>query len=326
MPIMIYCEKCKKDFTKILSVNVYVIEYECKCGHKSKFDYRKKGLVSVKWRVDWPMRWFYEKVNFEPGGIDHSVEGGSYTTGKEIMKEVFNYEPPLYIFYDWVRIKGGKEFSSSTGNVLTLDEVEQIYEPEVLRYLFVGTKPKSGFQISFDNDVIKIYEDYDALERKYYEKKTNPQEKRMYELCQLQGKIYKKKPNKTSFRHLVSLIQIGKVNKKDKFRAEKVKNWIEKYAPPEFKFKIQTKLNVKLNSKEKKALLVLRDILKNKISSEKKLFNTFYSICKDLGISNTEFFRASYRVILNKERGPRLAALILNIGQDKIVKLLNQIK
>ncbi len=57
-------------------------------------------------------------------------------------------------------------------NGFTLDDVEMIYEPEILRYLFVGTKPKTGFQISFDNDVIKIYDEFDKLEREYFEAKT----------------------------------------------------------------------------------------------------------------------------------------------------------
>ncbi len=231
MPITIYCEKCKKDFTKIISIKDYLIEYECKCGFKNKIDFRKKGIVSIKWRVDWPLRWKYEKVDFEPGGIDHSVEGGSFTTSKEIVKEIFNESPLVYVFYDWVRIKGGKEFSSSTGNVLTINDVLEVYEPEILRYLFVGKKPKTGFQISFDNDIIKIYEDYDALEKKYYDKKTNQKEKRIYELSQLN--IKKKKPEKISFRHLITLVQIGKLDRLDresKKRAENVKNWLEKYA------------------------------------------------------------------------------------------------
>ena len=63
-PIVIYCEKCNKDFTKILDVKGYEISYECSCGKKSTIDYRKNGVVSVKWRVDWPMRWKYENVDF----------------------------------------------------------------------------------------------------------------------------------------------------------------------------------------------------------------------------------------------------------------------
>jgi len=324
-PITVYCEKCKKDFTKVILVKEYIIEYECKCGYKGKVNYSKKGLIKALWRVDWPMRWKYEDVCFEPGGIDLSVQGGSFMTGKEIIKEIFKGEAPMYVFYDWIRIKGGKEFSGSAGNALTINDVLEIYEPEILRYLFVGTKPKTGFQISFDNDVIKIYEDYDDLERRYYEKRVNPREKRIYELSQVK-KINKTRPKKNSFRHLVTLVQINKVDKKDKARAEKVKNWLEKYAGEDMKFKIQTKLQIKLNQKEKKALLKLRDILKSKKHTEEELFNMFYEICKDVEILNTEFFRAAYRVILNKNKGPRLANLILNVGQDKIIKLLDQVR
>ncbi len=327
MPLVIYCEKCKKDSTKILGIKGYIIEYKCDCGHKEKIDFRKKG-INVPWRINWPMRWKYEGVDFEPGGIDHSVHGGSFTTAKEIAKQVFDYEPPIYVFYDWVRIKGGGEFSSSSGDVLTIDAVEEVYEPEILRYVFVGTKPKTGFQISFDNDVIKIYEDYDKLESKYYDKKANPKEKRIYELSQV-GKVKKKRPEKTGFRHLITLVQTGKtqeLNSESKKRAEKVKNWLEKYAEEDMRFEVQTKIHIKLTKKEKQILLALRDILKKKKYTEEKLFQEFYNLCKNKDASNTEFFNAAYRVIINKHRGPRLASLILLVGQDKIIKLLNQIK
>ena len=327
VPVFIYCEKCKKDFTKIINAEGYEIEYKCKCGFKNKIDIRKKGIVSVKWRVDWPMRWFYEKVDFEPGGIDHSVHGGSLTTAKEIVKEIFKTEAPIYQFYDWIKIKGGEEFSSSKGNALSLDDVEEIYEPEVLRYLFVGTKPKTGFQISFDNDVIKIYEDYDSLEKKYYENKANPREKRIYELSQI--KLSEKKPERISFRHLITFVQTGKtenLNKDSKKRAEKVKNWLEKYAGEDMKFEIQKKILVKLNKKEKEALIELKKILKKKDYNEKELFNEFYEICKKVDIKNIEFFDATYRVLINKKKGPRLASLILNVGKEKIIKLLEKIK
>jgi lysyl-tRNA synthetase class 1 len=327
MPVMIYCEKCKKDSTKIISVDNYEIGYECACGHKEKFDFRKKGLISVKWRVDWPMRWKYEGVDFEPGGIDHSVYGSSFTTAKEISKQVFDYMPPIYQFYDWVNVKGGAMFSSSAGNALDLNDVGEVYEPEVLRYLFVRMKPKTGFAISFDNDVIAFYDEYDRLEERYYNNKLNPKEKRMYEMCQV--KLEKKKPLRTSFRHLITLVQIGQLkglNKRDKLRAEKVSNWLEKYAGEDMKFRVQEKVNVKLSKKEKEALTELRKVLEKKNYSEKELFDKFYEICEKAGIKNTEFFDAAYRVLINKKKGPRLASLILIVGKEKIIKLLKQIK
>ena len=326
-PIVVYCEKCKKDFTKIINIKGYEVEYECSCGFKNKIDYRKKGIVKLTWRIDWPMRWKYEKVAYEPGGIDHSAPGGSFTTAKEISKEIFNYAPPIYTFYDWIRVKGGTEFSSSKGNVLTLGDVEEIYEPEILRYLFVSTRPNKGFQISFDNDVIKIYDDFDELERKYYEKKVNPQEKRIYELSNL--KLSKKKPLRESFRHLITLVQTGKdksLKGGQKTRAKKVSKWLKNYAGSDMKFEIQKKLNVNLTKKQKEAMILLKEILTIKRLTEDKLFSEFYNICNGVGIPPKEFFETSYEIIIKKPKGPRLATLILSVGKEKIIKLLNQIK
>ncbi len=327
-PIAIYCSSCKKDSTRILKNEGYEVTYECDCGFSETFDIRKKGIISIKWRIDWPLRWKYEGVDFEPGGIDHSVHGGSFTTAREICKEVFNFEPPVYQFYDWISIKGGEAFSSSSGNALSLDEVEEIYEREVLRYLFVGTKPKSAFQISFDNDVIKIYEDFDRLERKYFDGNCNPNEKRKYEMSMV--KIPEKIPNRMGFRHLVTLVQVGeldKLSKGDLLRAEKVKNWLEKYAPEEMKFKVQKKVVAKLNKNEKETLAKLREILESKkYNDEGELFSNFYKVCSESGIKNTDFFKAAYKAIINKEKGPRLSSFIIEIGQDKVVELLKGIE
>lgn len=328
MPIEIYCEKCKKDFTRVLNIKGYEISYACECGFKSKFDFRKKGIVKLKWRIDWPARWFYEKVDFEPGGNDHSVYGGSFMTGKEIAKEIYDYEAPMYVMYDFVNVKGAEgKMSKSLGNVITLNDVSEIYEPEIIRYLFVGTRPNKGFEISFDNDVIKIYEDYDELERRYYEKEASEQEKRIYELSRL--KVSKEKPERVGFRHLITLIQTGKTGKLSKHgkqRAEKVKTWLEKYASDDFKFELKNEIETKLTAKQKQAMIALKESLKVEKINEDDLFNEFYNISNAVGINAKEFFETAYIILIGKRKGPRLANLIITAGKDKIIKLLEQIK
>ncbi|MGD9275617.1 MAG: lysine--tRNA ligase [Candidatus Pacearchaeota archaeon] len=328
MPLEVYCGKCKKDSTKIINAKDYEIDYECACGFKEKIDIRKKGIVKLKWRVDWPARWTYEKVDFEPGGIDHSVYGGSFMTSKEIVKRIFNFTAPSYQLYEWVRIKGGKEFSSSSGNAISLKEVLEVYEPEILRYIFVSTRPRKGFQISFDNDIMKIYSDYDLLEKKYYEDKATEQEKRIYELSQV-NKVKNKKPEKESFRHLITYVQLNKLdelNSESKARAKKVANWIEKYAEEDMKFEVRKKFSADLSEKEKQAMIELKNSLMKKEYSEEELFDEFYSICEKLKIKNTEFFNAAYKTIIGKTKGPRLANLILIAGKNNIIKLLEQIR
>lgn len=328
VPLEVYSSKTGKDDTEIIEIKEYQITYKDSTGFKETIDFRKKGNVKLKWRVDWPARWKYEQVDFEPGGIDHSVEGGSYTTAKEIAKKVFGFEPPVYQFYEFVRKKNGSEFSSSEGNALTLDEIEEVYEPEIVRYIFVKTRPNKAFQISFDNDAIKLYDEYDELENKYYNKELDERDKRIYELSQV-GKISKKKPEKIGFRHLATLIQtddIKNLNEESKKRAEKVRNWIDKYAGEDMKFTVREKVEIKVDKKQKEALSALKESLETKKMNEDDLANEIFSICKAVNIEPKEFFQGAYQIIIGKARGPKLANLILTIGKEKIIKLLGQVK
>ncbi|MAG50838.1 lysine--tRNA ligase [archaeon] len=343
-PLTVYCEKCKKDSTEILNYDKnYEIQYKCECGFSNKIDFRKKGIVKLKWRSDWCARWIYEKVDFEPGGKDHFAAGGSYETGKQIIKEVWNKEAPDYVIYEWISIKGGKEFSSSTGEVTNIDSVLEIYEPEILRWIFAGTRPGAGFSISFDLDVLKLYEDFDYCERIYFNKekinnkKEESKQKRIYELSNL--KIPKKLPEQPSFRHMTVLVQTyeGDIEKaikgykspRVKKRAECAWNWIQKYAPEEMKFKVHKKIPEKikksLNEKQIQTLKELINKLKKKSYTQQSLFEEFYKICKKVDIKNTDFFKGAYLALIGKEKGPKLAPFILVLGKNRIIEILKQL-
>ena len=341
-PVTIYCETCKKDSTKILSYDgEYELEYECECGHKEKIDFRKKGNIKLKWRCCWSYRWVYEKVDFEPGGKDHFASGGSYDTCKHIVKDIWNFDPPSYIIYEWIRLKGSIQFSSSAGVATNIEDALEVYEPEIVRFLFAGTRPKTEFAISFDADVLKIYADFDKLEKIYFGKESCseeklPKQKRIYELSQIK-EIPKEIPFQPSFRHLTMLVQlyegdIEKVlshyekDKKTELRTKLAWNWVQKHAPEEFKFTLQDKNQATLNEKEKQSLRHLTEKLKTNDYNEETLFEEFYSICKELNIKNTEFFSAAYKVLINKEKGPRLASFILAAGKEKIIEILETIK
>ena len=161
LPIFVFCEKCDKDTIKELKwSNGYEVQYNCECGNQDTIDFRKKGLVTLRWRVDWPMRWHYNHVDFETAGKDHFASGGSVTTGLQIQKEVYETQPPAGVatndFYEWIGIKGRGQFASSSGNVVTITEMLEVYEPEIVRYIFAGTRPNREFSISFDTDVLAL--------------------------------------------------------------------------------------------------------------------------------------------------------------------------
>lgn len=77
-PVQVYCPQCHKHTTTVTgdSEDGAVLDYQCKCGYQGRIDLRSEHNAKLVWKVDWPMRWVHEGVNFEPGGKDHSTEGG----------------------------------------------------------------------------------------------------------------------------------------------------------------------------------------------------------------------------------------------------------
>ncbi|MFC1648793.1 lysine--tRNA ligase [Nanoarchaeota archaeon] len=353
LPISVYCPKCWKDTTKIISYDGECsVDFSCECGNKQSIDLRKDGYYKLPWRVDWAMRWDYESLDFECAGKEHGTVGGSFDTGDKICKEIYGHDPPAHFTYNFIRIKGGPgKMSSSVGEVLTLKDLLKVYAPELARYIFTGTRPQAEFAISFELEVLQLYDEFDRIERIYFgdEEVKNEKElenaKRVYELSMpFPDKIPKKMPLQPGIRHLTNLVQIFphdmarvkdyfKKDVKTKFdeerlmqRAECALNWVEKYAPESFKFKVQEKIpsNLKLPSNHKQALLDLSNAI-GKLDEE-ALVQAFFDTSKRHGIDKKEFFKAAYKVIIGKEKGPKLATLINEIGQEKIKKLLMQLK
>ncbi|MBW2992393.1 lysine--tRNA ligase [Candidatus Woesearchaeota archaeon] len=348
LPISIYCEKCGLEAEKISYEGDYNVLYECRCGDKQTFDFRKKGLAKFKYRIQVPAFWHYKKVDFESAGKDHYAAGGVFSLAPLIAKEVYKIDKALGYGFGWIGVKGGGQFSSSLGNIITLKDVLDIYEPDIVRWLFAGSRPGTEFSISFDLDVVKIYEDFDKVERIYFkEQKVGEKEygkqKRIYELSCV-GEPPKKLPFQPSFRHLTNILMVNDMDTeksigyyekqlKDEFdkerlrkRAECAKNWIEKYAPEDFKFKINKKLpKIELSDKEKEIVKKIGEALGKKDWEDKELHEEFYVIAESLGVEPAELFKAAYKILISKEKGPKLASFILTIGKDKVKKLFEEV-
>jgi len=113
-----------------------------------------------------------------------------------------------------------------------------------------------------------------------------------------------------------------------KERLRFAKKWVEEFADEQYKFILQKELNQNLNLSEqqKQALRILASRLKELKWTEKTLFNEFYRIANDEVRMNTpDLFKAAYLVLLNKERGPKLAPFILTLGKERVAKMFENI-
>ncbi|MFW5712580.1 MAG: lysine--tRNA ligase [Spirochaetota bacterium] len=346
-PVSVFSTFSDRDNTTVLGWDgEWGLTYRCEdTGKEETLDLRETSAVKLPWRVDWPMRWKHEGVDFEPAGKDHHSEGGSFDTGRRIVKEVYGGEAPVTFQYDFIRIKGrGGKISSSTGEVVGLPEVLEIYQPEVIRYLFAGTRPNSEFAISFDLDVLKIYEDYDKCERIYFGEqevgeKKRQKESRIYQLSQVHG-VPSKMPVQVPFRHLCNLLQIngGDVDsvlvqfdldaeqqRRMKVRAECAWNWITRFSPEDFRFRLQTAEDPKVatDAQQLRLLQAFKTEVEKLDEHDEKSFGTaIYDIARAEEIEPKDLFALVYQVLIGKEKGPRLAGFIMTLGKQKVLEIL----
>jgi len=351
-PLKVFCGECERDTTRVVARPAdYEISYACDtCGNRERVDFRRFGGVKLPWRIDWPMRWRFEKVDFEPAGKDHHSGGGSFETARLIAKAVFDYTPPTTLQYDFVRIKGGSgKVSSSKGEVVSLSETLKYYQPELVRFMFAGTRPNSEFAISFDMDVIKLYEDYDRIERDYFDKPQNPKSKwyknaRIYELSQVAA-VPTRQPYRIQFRHLTTLLQIhsgavdaviaflGDVPPEDmdsfKVRAACAWNWLNNCAPDDFRFSLRRPSDgpVDLPDASADLLRALRDLktlVKTRLGRvpEKEFGAAMYDIVHEHELDSGEFFEALYLILIAKTKGPRMISFLHVLGAGLVSELL----
>ena len=109
-------------------------------------------------------------------------------------------------------------------------------------------------------------------------------------------------------------------------RAKCAVNWINKHAPDDFKFTINEELSKNLNLSENQiaALKDVAEILKKKEWEDKELHEECYIIIKNNNLEIKDFFTAAYQVLISKEKGPKLAAFLIEI-KDQAIKLFEQL-
>ena len=348
-PVKIYCHKCKKDTTTVTAYNNQTNElhYTCDCGHKQSFDAKQANNMKLEWKIDWPMRWRAEQVDFEPGGRDHASETGSYSVSSVISRKIFGYEPPIFLGYDFIGVKGSsKKVSSSLGNTLVLTDLLNIYDKHIIKWFYAKYKPGAAFDISLDNDVIRYYSEFDRFVKAYFNGKldntTNADIMRL-------TAVTKDYLDTTPFNYIATFMQIVNFNEKllkelmqkegidvntanFEDRKQKAMYWLDNYAE-EYKINILNNFNNdyynSLSDDSKQHISKVVELLKNNWSSSTDLQNALYAVAvneedddKTKKTKQKEFFKHLYQLITGDNMGPKLGLFLLALEKECVLKLL----
>jgi len=351
-PISIYSRFTGRDNTDVISFDgESKLGYICHdTGKKDVIDFTKDKNVKLPWKVDWPMRWKFEGVHFEPGGSDHAGPGGSYDVASQIAKEIFGIIPPTFIEYQFVRIKGSSvKMSSSKGNVFSPEDLINIYPPMLVRWMYARANPGSLLDIAFDSDVIRAYDEFDRTLDSF---RKGSLEESVHQAIELSTPHMEDLPleNPISFRQIAGMGDatnfneqrvLELLNKEEKRydlnsvkeRLSMARNWMDKYCP-EARSRLLGSSNEPfydtLNEFEKAQLKKLIEIVtRSENMNLEQIEFELYNIPRKPEMTESEkkqaqrqFFKIVYMSLFGREIGPRLPTFVWASDKSNLLKLL----
>jgi lysyl-tRNA synthetase class 1 len=344
LPISVICPQCgKMTTTEAADFDGTTVAVRCL---ENKVDYTRgcgfEGRVSpfgghgkLYWKADWPAKWKVYGVMVEGGGKDHSTKGGSRDVGNHIAREVFHYEPPFDIPYEFFLI-GGKKMSSSKGRGSSAKEISKLVPPKILRLALLSKDINQQINFDPEGDTIPVlYDLYDKFAASYWTG-VKDDYARLFELAHPQIKnwfcrhrrVLPRRQELPRFSQVAFVVQMPHMDLKKEFssadsqeldeRAAYAKKWLAACAPEKFVFKLQeTMPAVALAAEQKAALKALAAFMESKPSmpSGEEL---------QAKIHELKEFKAVYLVFLGKDHGPRAGWFLSALPREFVLKRLSE--
>ena len=359
-PYKPYCRQCGRDTVAITAYDdaTHDLAYTCaSCSFEGVTNLATQDEGKLVWKVDWPMRWAFEKVDFEPGGDDHATPGSSYTVGKELVQPTFGWRAPSFVAYKFVGVAGMAKMSSSRGGVPTAADALRILEAPMLRWLYVRRQPKQVFTIDLGAEVVRLYDEWDSLTRKAADPSKRDVAVLAWERASSTAAagVLPTPEVVTPFRLLSSVADvtagsaelISRTVGSAGFPHDSVADLEPRLAkamawtadlPAEERTTVRAEADTarlaSLSGSEQRWLSELLDRLPDELELEPTttLIYGVPKLARGLGLDDAptdevkadqkDFFRLLYELLVDAERGPRLPTLFLALGAAKVRDLL----
>ncbi|MFJ8593271.1 lysine--tRNA ligase [Streptomyces sp. NPDC093598] len=365
-PYKPYCGNCEKDLTTVTSYDDDSTEltYACTaCGFSETVRLSEFNRGKLVWKVDWPMRWAYEGVVFEPSGVDHSSPGSSFQVGGQIVG-IFGGKQPIGPMYAFVGISGMAKMSSSKGGVPTPADALKIMEPQLLRWLYARRRPNQSFKVAFDQEIQRLYDEWDRLDAKVADGSALPADVAAHSRAvrTAAGEL-PRTARPLPYRTLASVADITAGHEDQALRIlseldpeqplgsleearpryDKAEAWINTHVPADQRTIVRdepdAELLKSLDEQGRESLRLLLDGLAGHWSLD-GLTHLVYGVPKvqagfsadatpkelppEIKTAQRSFFALLYHLLVGRDTGPRLPTLLLAVGQDRVRSLLGE--
>ncbi len=352
-PYKPYCRDCGRDTVTLTAYDDETTELSYTCdvnGYSGTTNLSTEFEGKLVWKVDWPMRWAFEHVDFEPAGMDHATPGSSFTVGHSLVEDIFGMPRPAWFGYGFVGFAGVQKMSSSAGGAPTAEDALQILEAPILRWLYVRRNPRQTFNIDFGPEVVRLYDEWDALGRKAADPERRDAQVLAFERASSTAAAGRLPTPAVvqPFRLLSSVADVTAGNSEVMARVlgdltqleprlTKAMNWTRDLPEDQRTTVRETPDTGRLAGLSEDEELWLRQLL-DRLPDELDLESTttlVYGVPKlarGLGLDDPPtdevkadqkaFFRLLYNLLVDADRGPRLPTLFVALGAAKVRELL----
>ena len=356
VPFNPVCAECGKITETVTDVNVAAetVDYVCTdmevgdntiegCGHEGTATFRDGKLP---WRLEWPGQWDVLGVDFEPFGKDHAE--GSWPSGVAVARDLFDIEPPVPMVYEWFTLNG-EPLSSSAGNIVTVPELLDLIEPEVLRYFF-ALHPKKARDLDIDR-LDQLVDRFDRFERAYFGEVNDPDltafAERAYPFVVGQPENPpESKPVRLPYTFAAVLGMVDDPAFREQLardeghlpadaddetieaalaRVEQARNWAER-TENAYDYRLQTALPATDFDSDVAAALDSLAAFVDAGHDGEAIQAEIFEIAREHDIEVSEFFAAGYRLFFDDTQGPRLGEFLGELERDYVVDRLRREK
>lgn len=354
VPFLPQCSECGHLTETVTAVDLDAgtVEYVCEtveagnqpidgCGHEGTATLREGKLP---WRFEWPAQWRVLGVDFEPFGKDHAE--GSWPSGEEIARELLGIEPPVPMVYEWFTYNG-EALSSSSGHVLTIDDVLSMIDPEVFRYFFTKNPKRAR---DFDVEQLdQLVDEFDRFESTYFDRVNSSDRERAladrvyptvveevrdervripYTFAAVLGMTDNEELRESMARrsgHLPDPDDAPAWVIDDALsRVEKARNWAVR-TDNAYNYRLaETLPDVTVTDVEAAALDALAAFIEREDPDGEDMQAQIYECAREHDIEVSAFFELGYRLFLDQPQGPRLGPFLAAMDQNFVLDRLRR--
>lgn len=356
-PFQVICERCGRiATTEVSAYDGREVAYACLatkvvnpklglgrgCGYTGKvspFDGRGK----LPWKLEWVAKWVHFPVTIEGAGKDHSTRGGSRDVSEACLRAIYGKEPPLRVPYEFFLV-GGAKMSSSKGVGASAREIADLLPPEVLRFLMIRTKPNSP--VNFDvheEGIVKLFNEFDRFQARVASGPATPDEACVYRLAELSPEGSYATVNFQLVTALVQMPHLDPVREVERrvgralteverrhldARIAAARVWVERYAGEEEKTRLQETLPpraAQLTATQRALLNRLAEELPRTVWEDDILQAKIFEVARMTPLDQASAFKAIYRVLLDRESGPKAGNLLAFLSPEFVVSRFREL-